>query len=126
MNSKFASTLVIALATVGAANSFAANTTPLSREQVRAEYFQAVKDGTLPVINGEIAYAPSSKVKSTTTRAQVQAEYFQAVKDGTLPVINGEIAYVPATKFESSKTRAQVQAEYIQARKNGTLPVLSL
>jgi hypothetical protein len=122
MNSKLVSTLVIALATIGAANSFAADSSPLTREQVRAEYVQAVKAGTLPV-NGDIAYVPSTKFESTKTRAEVQAEYFQAVKAGALPA-NGDTAYVPSTKFESNQTRAQVQAEYLQARKNGTLPVV--
>jgi hypothetical protein len=122
MNSKFVSTLVIALASVGAANSFAADSTSLTRDQVRAEYYQAVKAGTLPA-NGDIANVPSSKFESSKTRAEVRAEYYQAVKAGTLPV-NGDTAYLPSTKFESNKTRSQVQAEYLQARKDGTLPVV--
>lgn len=60
--------------------SYASTTT---REQVRAEYFHAVKDGSLPIYNEAISGEPLMAKASTgtVTREQVRAEYLHAVKD---------------------------------------------
>ena len=69
-----------------------------TRAEVRAEYLQAVREGTLPNTTemDETSYraltARGSPIKEGTaiaqtgkTRAEVRAEYLQAVREGTLP-----------------------------------------
>lgn len=92
----------------------AANDAPLTREQVRAEYFQARAQGTLPP-SGEVGYAyhltPST---STLTRAEVLREL---AASGPLPTAEGAPAYTRATGWERS--RAEVHAEAVEAVRSG-------
>ena len=69
-----------------------------TRAEVRAEYLQAVREGTLPNTTemDETSYRAMTASGSTLkgekhiaqtgkTRAEVRAEYLQAVREGTLP-----------------------------------------
>lgn len=80
-----------------------------TRTDVRAEYSQAVKDGTLAKDDWDTRYVASSPA-STLTREQVRAEYFQAVKDGTLAKDDWDTRFI-ATNPASTLTREAVQAE---------------
>ena len=128
-----------------------------TRAEVRAEYLQAVREGTLPnttemdetsyraltarghaIKDGNaLAKASESGTSPLTgkTRAEVRAEYLQAVREGTLPNTTemDETSYRTVTArghsmadgiaiAQAGKTRAEVRAEYLQAVKEGTLP----
>ncbi len=62
-----------------------------SRDQVREEYFQALKAGSLERKDGRLGIAVDAdapgvaNIASTKTRDQVQEEYLQAMKGGGLP-----------------------------------------
>ncbi len=87
-----ASSIVLALAALGSASSFAADST--------------VKNSA-----GELLFPAFT---STMTRAQVQAEYFKAVKAGQLVAMTeGTVLVAPA--FMSTRTRDEVRAEAIMA-----------
>jgi hypothetical protein len=134
-NQFFATAFVLASALVGA-SSFAntatvmqnseagAPATPytvssLTREQVRAQYLQALNDGTLPqyseagaapmsstVVAKSAAKAPTlaaAAVPGQLTRAQVRAEYFQALKEGTL-VHHTEAGAPPMSSVQAAVT----------------------
>ena len=96
MNSNIAKTavssIVLALAALGSASSFAADST--------------VKNSA-----GELLFPHFT---STMTRAQVQADYVQAAKTGRIvPSIAGTTLKAP--DFVSARTRADVRAEAIMA-----------
>lgn len=89
-----------------------------TREQVRAEYFEAVKDGSLPIYNEAISGEPLiAKVSpGTFTREQVRVEYLQAVKDDS-PVIEHEGisgGYLIANTPSSTLSREAVYADTIE------------
>lgn len=95
--------------------SYASTTT---REQVRAEYLEAVKDGSLPVYNEAISGEPLMAKASpgTFTREQVRADYLQAVKDDS-PVIEHEGisgGYLIANAPPSTLSREAVYADTIE------------
>ena len=69
-----------------------------TRAEVRAEYLQAVREGTLPntsemdegtyramTARGSAIKGDRDIAQSGKTRAEVRAEYLQAVREGTLP-----------------------------------------
>lgn len=99
MKTPFSATALILTSALIGSTGYAATSTPvmrisedtpptpysdsgLTRAQVRAEYLQARKDGTLPRYSE--ANEPTPITSSGLTRDQVRAEYFQALKDGTL------------------------------------------
>ena len=95
MNSTIAKTavssIVLALAALGSASSFA-----------------AAQKGT----EGESLWTPA--VMSSKTRADVQAEYFKAVKAGQLVAMTeGTIFVAPA--FMTARSRDDVRAEAVMA-----------
>jgi glutamate-1-semialdehyde aminotransferase len=86
-----------------------------TRAEVRAELFQAMKDGTMPQMTEGADYpriAQSSA--STKTRDEVRAELFQAIKDGTL-ISNSDWDYPKMAKTPPSLlTREAVRADTIE------------
>ena len=87
-----ASSIVLTLAALGCASSFAAN----------------MQNGT----EGEALY--TQDLMSTKTRAEVQAGYLQAVKAGQLVAMTeGTMLVGPA--FMSTRTREEVRAEAVMA-----------
>ncbi len=86
------SIIAITLATIAAGSVFAADMTPKTRDQVRAELAQAQRDGTL-IADGQTGATfrqvfPGSYMQpaamSTTSRDQVRAELMEAQRNGTL------------------------------------------
>lgn len=86
MNSKFIAIAVVTFAALSSASAFAAsssqyaepaefgrNTSSVSRDQVRAEYFAARQSGMLPA-GQEFDVNPAAKTGSNLSRAQVRAE----------------------------------------------------
>jgi Domain of unknown function (DUF4148) len=86
-----------------------------TRDEVRAELFQAIRDGTMPQVTEGVDYpriAQSSQ--GTKTRDEVRAELFQAIKEGTM-VSNNEWDYLRSAQAPvSNLTRAQVYAETVE------------
>jgi Domain of unknown function (DUF4148) len=86
------SVIAIALTAIAAGSVFAADMSPKTRDQVRAELAQAQRDGSL-IADGQTSATfrqvfPGSYMQpaagSTTSRDQVRAELVQAQRDGTL------------------------------------------
>ena len=113
------SALVLAVGLI-AGSSFATDMGSLTRDQVRAEYFAARANGTLPP-NGEGQVLTAERSTGTLTREEVRAEYFAARKAGTLTP-NGEGQEARAAVAPSEVTRTAVMADYIVARKSGIVP----
>ncbi|MEP6940900.1 MAG: DUF4148 domain-containing protein [Rudaea sp.] len=111
--------------------------TSITREQVKAEFAQARRDGNLvPAGEGvtlrqmhpeRYASAPEAAAR---TRAEVKAEYQEAVRTGDI-VASGDSglklneinprAY-PATSFAGvGKTREEVRLEFAEARRTGDI-----
>jgi hypothetical protein len=86
------SSIVLALAALGSAGSFAAS----------------VQKGT----EGETVWAPA--LTSNKTRAEVQAEYFQAVKSGQIVAMT-EGAVLVAPEFMSIRSRDDLHTEAVMA-----------
>lgn len=82
-----------------------------TRAEVRAEYFQAVKEGTLAKPDWDTQYIASTS-GSSLTREQVRAEYSQAVKEGTLAKPDWDSSFIASTP--STLTREAVQAETME------------
>ena len=121
MKNAFTTTALILAAGLTAGASFAADSAPRSRADVRAEVLEARVNGTLPVISDAEGQRTQAWQSGKLTRAEVKAEYFQAQKDGTLrPIAVAADVYEKFTP--STLTRAAVKAEYFQAQKAGTLP----
>lgn len=121
----FAAGLLFTAALSGAA-SFAGTTEvnngTLTREAVRAEYFAAQKNGTLPSVYERGHDLASRSTNSTVTREAVRAEYFAAQKNGALPSVYERGYDLASLSTSSAVTREAVQAEYFAARQNGALP----
>ena len=113
------SALILAVGLI-AGSSFAADKGSLTREQVRAEFFAARANGTLPP-NGEGQMLTAKRSISTQTRKGVQADFSAARKAGTLTP-NGEGQEARVVVVRSDVTRVAVKADYIAARKAGLLP----
>lgn len=101
--------------------AFSGDKGALSRDSVRAAYFEARDNGSL-IPNGEGQIATVKASSSSLTRDSVRAEYFRARAAGTLPP-RGEGQQVSAAEASSSLTREAVRAEYFDARMAGTLPL---
>ena len=104
MNTKFLATALIAAAGFAAAPSFAGNDfsgevgyvppvaaskSTLTREQVRAEYLQAERNGTLPEYGEGADTGAATTAKSTLSRDAVRAEAVYAVQHGQQ--VGGEV-----------------------------------
>jgi len=97
-----------------------------SRDEVRQELAQAVRDGTL--MHGEAGPRDAQPMTQPRTRADVRAEFDAARRDGEL-LAAGEAGPTPqahdATRAPQAtlagKTRAQVRAELAEAQRNGEL-----
>ena len=135
MNSIRIASSIVVLSTLCAGVAQAQTT--ITREQVKAEFAQARREGnvapagegmTLRQMDPELyASAPAAPAK---TRAEVKAEYEEAVRTGDI-VANGDAglklneinprAY-PATSFAGiGKTREQVKLELAEARRTGDI-----
>lgn len=86
------SVIALALTAIAAGSVFAADMTPKTRDQVRAELAQAQRDGTL-ISDGQTGKTfrdqfPGSYMQpaasSTVSRDQVRAELKEAQRDGSL------------------------------------------
>ena len=104
-----------------ASASFAADAGAMTREQVRAEYYQARADGSL-IPNGEDQTVVAKVTRSGLTREAVRADYFAARQAGTLPP-TGEGQEVRQAAAPAAVSREAVKAEYFAARRAGTLPL---
>jgi hypothetical protein len=119
MKLKFTATALILASGLIASTSFAADSGTLTREQVRAEYFQARAEGSLPQV-GEGQLNNIKSAPSTLTREAVMTEYFAAEKAGTLPQV-GEGQLNNIKSAPSTLTREAVMAKYFATEKAGTL-----
>ncbi len=94
MNTKFIASTLIVLAAATSSAAFASEynnynprtepvaTTQLSRATVQADYLQAVKQGTLPVV-GDAAEAVVKTTDSSVSRADVKAQAVQWVRSNS-------------------------------------------
>jgi hypothetical protein len=94
MNSKFIATSILAIAAMTSASAFAqgaphgdldnvapsATTSNVTRAQVQAEYFQAVKTGAAASRSSSLTFVPAMMAQSTTNRANVREEAMAWVK----------------------------------------------
>lgn len=128
--------LGIALAFAGLLGSAAHAQTGSTREQVQAEFAEAVRSGNI-VANGETGLTlrelypqryPAAPVAGIT-RAQVLAEFEQARRSGDvlaageagLPLKQLNPAAYPSKAVVHARTRAQVQAELREAIRTGSV-----
>ena len=90
----------------------------MTREQVRAEYFQALDQGRLPVF-GEVGDTQKPTASgSVLTREQVR----QALM-ASGPMLTGEgVDAGIAPAVGSQRTRAEVHAEAVRAVRSGSIP----
>ena len=133
MNHPTLKAIAMALLIVGVSASARAQTAaPTTRDEVRRELFEALRDGTLP--HGE-AGAPQRKLRPQAnaqlprSRADVLAELDTARRDGEL-LAGGESSLklnelrpsqYPAHAVFAGKTRAQVKTELAEAQRNGDM-----
>ena len=119
-----------ALAIAAAASAVQAQTFgPKTRDEVRRELAEAIRDGTIP--QGEAGLTPRELTPwlypppqaSNLTRAQVRAEVDEARRNGAL-LAAGE-AGRPSELFPQpvviGKTREQVRAELAEAQRTGDI-----
>ena len=138
MNRTLASALAVSVLALAAGQALAADKT---RDQVTAEYLEAVRTGNIVAgIDGhgnqklnEIfpGSYPTQTEAAGKTRAEVSAEYFQAVRTGNIvSTVDGygnqklnEVfpGSYPAQAKTGGKTRAEVNAELTQALRSGAL-----
>ena len=126
-------TFAVALLALVAGTAFAQE--GKSREQVRAEFEQARRNGDL-LVTGEIGQPENqlhparypAQAAASKSREEVRAELAQAQREGD--VIAGESglalnqlypARYPGHTMVASRSRAEVKAEVIEARRNGDL-----
>lgn len=83
----------------------------LSRSDVRAEFIQAAKQGTLPAVGEAVSSSVIAVLPSNKTRADVNGEYLQAKREGSLPQIGEAYPAVTAIAPTSNLTREAVTAE---------------
>ena len=84
MNTKFIASTLIAVAALASSAAFAdevdSRSAPFvsqfSRAEVQADYFKAVKEGTLPVLADAVGVT-SSTINTGLTRAEVKAQAVQ-------------------------------------------------
>ena len=93
------STLVLAVAALGAASSIAGTSTARNTD-------------------GDLRFTPA--LTSTTTRAQVQAEYIQAAKSGQI-VLSSDGTMLRAPAFVGTRSAAEVRAEAVYAAHHSTM-----
>ena len=120
MKTSFATAALIIVSGLSASASFAADSAPLSRAQVRSEVLQARANGTMPAF-GNVTVTQVTSTPSTLTRDAVKSDFLQAQKAGTLPY-KGDSVFVPEIAVTSTLTRAAVKAELVQAQKAGLMP----
>ncbi len=130
MKTPFAATaVIIASALMASSPAFA----QLTREQVKAEFLEAVRTGD--IAPGERSARlnelypnryPAKQVKSTITREQVKAELAEAVRTGDIAPGERSLKLnelypnrYPAKQVRSSITREQVMAEREEALRTG-------
>ena len=130
------SVITLAFAALFAGPAMAADTAPISREQVKSELAEAVRSGN--VVTGESSARLNEQfpqnyldqqVASNVSRAQVQAELAEAIQAGK--VVVGESSarladvnpgnYPSTQQAVASKSREQVKAELADAASNGQL-----
>ena len=116
----FAATLSLAVAS---SLAYGDEAQPLSREQVRADYRQAVASGTLRNHDYDIG-AHDFEGKSTKTRAEVVADMNAARKANTLVGPLRNRTYNPGgteTLRPPTVTRSEVKTEVAAALRDGSL-----
>lgn len=118
---KFAVVSLVVLAAASAATGWAADEAPATRAEVKKEYLDAKKAGTLPDTSEAGPKVPRGK--SDKTRMDVKKEYSDAKKSGTLPDTSEAGPKVPRGKGD--KSRADVRDETRAAAKAGKLPKIS-
>jgi hypothetical protein len=124
--------VLVSVFTIGAAQA----QTPLTRDQVKAEFEEAVRTGDLlaPGDSGTKLNElypnryPKAAPVGGKTRAEVVAELEAAIRSGE--VINGELGLkenelhperYPAKPVAAGKTREQVRVEYVEAVRTGDI-----
>lgn len=131
------SVLAITLAGLAAGQAIAADTSTVTREQVRAELAQAVRAGDI-VANNETgerlnAQQPGryvgASVGTAKSRAEVSAELAAATRAGWVVVDNQtglmlkDLQPARGSQTAGSVTREQVKAELAEAIRNGDVVV---
>jgi len=130
------SVIALALSALVAGQALAADPAAAkTREQVRAEYIQAQRNGDV-IVNGEIGLTakqlnpdlyPAQASAQGKSRADVQAELREAVRTGAVVAVaeSGQTRsdldpqrYASANTV-AGKSRAEVKAELAEARRNG-------
>jgi len=112
----------------------AADTTPVSRDQVRAELAEAVRNGNMIVgesgklMNEVFPHNYPQSNHSQVSRAEVRAEWAEAVDSGNVLVGQGSktLAEVnphdyPGEQSVASKSRDEVRTELAEAAASGKL-----
>ncbi len=116
--------IALALTAVCAGSVFAADMTPKTRDQVRAELMQAQRDGSL-IADGQTGATfrqvfPGSYMTpaatSTTSRDQVRVELKEAQRNGTL-VADGQTG---ATFRDQSPQRYPMNTMQVMGANSGT------
>jgi len=129
MNRKtLAPCMTMLLMAAASAGALAQTTMPKTREQVRQELIDAVRNGT--IARGEQnAPANAMPVAPSRARAEVRAEFEAARQSGEL-LADGESSLklnelhpssYPQRTAASAKTRAQVLAELAEAQRTGDI-----
>jgi hypothetical protein len=124
MKTKFKTTALVLASGLITSTAFAAE--PLTRAEVKAEYFSAKTAGTLPAVgirdNLSTFSAQMGDTPSNLTRATVKADFRAAEAAGNLPAIGKRARVADVRVGSSSLTRQQVMAEYATTKAAGNLP----
>jgi hypothetical protein len=126
-----AAAIALLAAAMGAAHAEA----PKTREQVRAEYFEAVRNGDIQAGESSLTLRelyphryPAQQVAPAKTREQVRAEFEEARRTGGLLVGESGLTerelhpqQFPAAAVYQGKTREQVRAELAEAIRTGDI-----
>jgi len=124
-------TTIALLIVTAAAGAYAQGNGTRTREQVRQELFEAMRNDTLARGEQDVPLREPrpAALAATRSRADVQAEFDAARRNGAL-LAGGESSQTmseahpsqyPAHTVVASKTRAQVKAELAQAQRDGDL-----
>jgi len=128
------SAIAFVFASVFAAQAMAADSAPVTREQVKAELAEAVRNGNMIVgesgqrMNQIFPHDYAVQNSFGITRAEVRAELAEAVEAGNVIVGQGSKTLseinphdYPVAQNRVSKSRAQVRTELAEAAAGGQL-----
>ena len=137
MKTSYLSIIAFAVASLSIGNALAQDTSPKTRDQVKAELAEAIRTGDMAANESGLklnelnpSNYPAKAPFQAKTREQVKAELAEAVRTGDIMVGERGIKLnelspqqYPAKPVVQSKTRAQVKAELAQAKALGDIVV---